>query len=61
MEILVKQIMLPRKQHVIGMTKTWAKELGRKGINVNAVSPGFTLTTMVEKMPKEILVKMKSV
>ena len=48
------------KAALIGMTKTWAKELGRKGINVNAVAPGFTLTPMVEKMPKEILVKMES-
>lgn len=48
------------KAALIGMTKTWAKELGRKGINVNAVAPGFTLTPMVEKMPEEILVKMES-
>ena len=48
------------KAALIGMTKTWAKELGRKGINVNAVAPGFTLTPMVEKMPKEILAKMES-
>jgi len=49
------------KAALIGMTKTWAKELGRKGINVNAVAPGFTLTPMVEKMPEEILGKMESV
>lgn len=48
------------KAALIGMTKTWAKELGRKGINVNAVAPGFTLTSMVEKMPEELLVKMES-
>ena len=48
------------KAALIGMTKTWAKEFGRKGINVNAVAPGFTLTAMVEKMPEEILVKMES-
>ena len=36
------------------MTKTWAKELGRKGINVNAVAPGFIATPMVEKMPEKI-------
>lgn len=47
------------KAAVIGMTKTWAKELGRKGINVNAVAPGFTLTAMVKKMPEEIIEKMK--
>ena len=32
------------KAAIVGMTKTWAKELGRKGINVNSVSPGFTRT-----------------
>ena len=49
------------KAAVIGMTKTWAKELGRKGINVNAVAPGFTSTKMVEKMPEKIIDQMKSV
>ena len=49
------------KAAVIGMTKTWAKELGRKGINVNAVAPGFTRTPMVEKMPKKVLEKMESI
>lgn len=48
------------KAAVIGMTKTWAKELGRKGINVNAVSPGFTSTAMVAKMPEKIIEQMKS-
>ncbi|WP_126425322.1 3-oxoacyl-ACP reductase FabG [Brevibacillus marinus] len=46
------------KAGVIGMTKTWAKELGRKGINVNAVAPGFILTSMVEKMPEKIISQM---
>jgi len=49
------------KAAVVGMTKTWAKELGRKGINVNAVAPGFTATAMVEKMPERIIDQMKSV
>lgn len=49
------------KAAVIGMTKTWAKELGRKGINVNAVAPGFTATSMVAKMPEKIIDQMKSV
>lgn len=40
---------------VIGMTKTWARELGRYQIRVNAVCPGFILTEMVEKMPEKIL------
>ncbi|WP_088006995.1 3-oxoacyl-ACP reductase FabG [Indiicoccus explosivorum] len=46
------------KAAVIGMTKTWAKELGRKGINVNAVAPGFTKTKMVEKMPEKVIGQM---
>jgi 3-oxoacyl-[acyl-carrier protein] reductase len=40
---------------VIGMTKTWARELGRHQIRVNAVCPGFILTEMVQKMPEKIL------
>lgn len=49
------------KAAVVGMTKTWAKELGRKGINVNAVAPGFTKTAMVAKMPEKIIEQMASV
>jgi 3-oxoacyl-[acyl-carrier protein] reductase len=48
------------KAAVIGMTKSWAKDLGRKGINVNAVSPGFTRTAMVEKIPENIVAQMSS-
>lgn len=44
---------------IIGMTKTWAKELGRKNINVNAVAPGFILTEMTMKMPEKVLNMMK--
>lgn len=43
------------KAGVIGLTKTWAREFGRKGFTVNAVAPGFTRTSMVEKVPDEIL------
>jgi 3-oxoacyl-[acyl-carrier protein] reductase len=43
------------KAAVIGMTKTWAKELGRKGINVNAVAPGFTETSMTAKVPENVM------
>ena len=48
------------KAALVGMTKTWAKEFGRKGINVNAVAPGFTATAMVNKMPEKVLDQMKS-
>jgi 3-oxoacyl-[acyl-carrier protein] reductase len=40
---------------VIGMTKTWARELGKHGVRVNVVCPGFILTEMVQKMPQKIL------
>jgi 3-oxoacyl-[acyl-carrier protein] reductase len=40
---------------VIGMTKTWSRELGKYNIRVNAICPGFILTEMVQKMPEKIL------
>ncbi|MBX3016882.1 MAG: 3-oxoacyl-ACP reductase FabG [Bdellovibrionaceae bacterium] len=43
------------KAGVIGMTKTLAKELGRKGFTVNAIAPGFIMTAMTKAMPKEVL------
>ncbi|WP_321478191.1 3-oxoacyl-ACP reductase FabG [uncultured Paludibaculum sp.] len=43
------------KSGVIGMTKTWARELGRYQIRVNAVAPGFIATEMVKQMPEKIL------
>jgi 3-oxoacyl-[acyl-carrier protein] reductase len=46
------------KAAVIGMTKVWARELGPKGITVNAVAPGFIGTEMVRQMPEKVLAGM---
>lgn len=43
------------KAGVIGMTRTWAKELGRKGIRANAVCPGFVATPILSSMPEKVL------
>ncbi|MCX6063262.1 MAG: glucose 1-dehydrogenase [Caldiserica bacterium] len=43
------------KAGLIAMTKTWARELGKYGIRVNAVAPGFTMTDMVAAMPEKVL------
>lgn len=43
------------KAGVIGMAKTWARELGRYGIRVNVVAPGFTATDIVRDMPDKVL------
>jgi len=40
---------------VIGMMKTWARELGRKGIRANAVCPGFVATSILNTMPERVL------
>ncbi len=42
------------KAGIIGMTKTWALELGRYGITVNCIAPGYTLTPMTEMIPDNI-------
>ncbi len=43
------------KSGVIGLTKSWAKELGPKGIRVNAVAPGFIRSDMTAKVPDKVL------
>jgi 3-oxoacyl-[acyl-carrier protein] reductase len=43
------------KSGIIGMTKVWARELGRKGINVNAIAPGFIATEMVATIPEKVI------
>ena len=47
------------KAGVIAMTQTWAKELGKKGITVNAVAPGYTLTEMVAAVPEKAIEAIK--
>lgn len=43
------------KAGVIGMTKVWARELGPKGITVNAIAPGFIATEMIETVPEKVI------
>ena len=40
---------------VIGMAKTWARELGRKGIRANAICPGFVETPILKAMPEKVI------
>ena len=46
------------KAGVIAMTKTWARELGRYKIRVNAVAPGFVATEILKAMPDKVLSSM---
>ncbi len=48
------------KAGLVGMTHVWARELGRYGIRVNAVAPGFTATEILKTMPEKVLEGMKA-
>jgi len=43
------------KAGVVGMTKVWARELGKDGIRVNAVAPGFIATDMMKDIPENVM------
>jgi 3-oxoacyl-[acyl-carrier protein] reductase len=45
---------------VIGFTKTWSRELGPKGVRVNAVAPGFVETPILATVPDKVLEQMRS-
>jgi 3-oxoacyl-[acyl-carrier protein] reductase len=44
---------------VIGFTKTWSRELGPKGVRVNAVAPGFVETPILATVPDKVLDQMR--
>ena len=45
---------------VIGFTKTWSRELGPKGVRVNAVAPGFIATPILATIPENVLKEMET-
>jgi 3-oxoacyl-[acyl-carrier protein] reductase len=46
------------KAGVLGMSKTWARELGRKGVRSNAICPGFVETPILSSMPAKVVEEM---
>src|SRR5215212_7985035 len=48
------------KAGLIGMTRVWARELGRRGITANAVAPGYIATAMTGAMPEQVQEKLVS-
>ena len=46
------------KAGVISFTQTWARELGKFGVRVNAVAPGFVATDIIKAMPEKVIAGM---